>query len=102
MSEEILQVNFKLNISAEEYRQAASSLAGEFAQVDGLLWKIWILNEDEKEAGGIYFFKNKEALDAYLNGPLAAQVKSHPALTDMSAKRFSIMSEVSVITRGPI
>jgi hypothetical protein len=35
-------------------------------------------------------------------GPLAAQVKSHPALSDFSAKLFNVMDEVTAITRGPV
>jgi hypothetical protein len=102
MSEKILQVNFRLKISCEKYRQAATSLANEFANVGGLLWKIWILNEEESETGGIYLFKNKETLDAYLKGPLAAQITNHPAFTDMSVKQFDVMTEQTAITRGPL
>jgi len=29
-------------------------------------------------------------------------VKSHPALSDFSAKLFDVMEEVTAITRGPI
>lgn len=102
MSKKILQVNFKLKISSGEYREAVSSLASEFANVKGLIWKIWILNEEENEAGGIYFFSDDDALSAYLNGPLAAQIKSHPAFTDMGVKDFEVMTETTKITRGPI
>ena len=102
MSKKILQLNFKFNVSKSEYEQAASSLADEFAAVDGLIWKIWLMNEVESEAGGIYLFDNESSLKAYLEGPLAAQVKSHPALSDMSAKVFDVMDDVTAITRGPV
>ncbi|MCP4568212.1 MAG: YdhR family protein, partial [FCB group bacterium] len=41
MSERMLLINFKFNVSRGEYEQAAASLAGAFAEVPGLRWKIW-------------------------------------------------------------
>lgn len=73
-----------------------------FAAVPGLRWKIWLLNHPEKEAGGIYLFESNQALNDFLSGPLVAQVKSHPALYDLSAKAFDVMADVSAVTRGPV
>jgi hypothetical protein len=102
MSAMILQVNFKFSISTSEYEQAAESLAGAFAEVPGLRWKVWILNEADNEAGGIYLFEDDASLQDYLAGPLAAQVTSHPAFSDMSAKQFDVMPAATAITRGPV
>jgi len=102
MNERILQLNFKFNVSRGEYEKAANSLAGEFAEVDGLRWKIWLMNEKESEAGGIYLFDSETSLGAFLAGPLAAKVTSHPAISDMSVKQFENMADVTAITRGPI
>jgi len=102
MSAQVLQINFKFSVSRAEYEQAASSLAGEFAKLPGLRWKVWLMNEAEKEAGGIYLFEDKASLQAYLDGPLAAQVTSHPAFSDMSAKPFEVMTDVTATTRGPV
>jgi hypothetical protein len=98
----ILQINFKFNLSRAEYEQAVSDLAANFAALAGLRWKVWIMNEAEKEAGGIYMFEDEASVKAYLEGPLAAGVISHPALSDFSVKQFDVMDDVSKITRGPI
>ena len=102
MSGKILQLNFKFSVSSAEYEEAVSPLAGEFAAVPGLRWKIWIVNDQESEAGGLYLFEDEASLWAYLEGPLAAQVKNHPALSDMSAKLFDVMGDLTAITRGPV
>jgi len=102
MPGKILQLNFKFNVSKAEYEQAVSPLASKFAVVAGLRWKIWLMNETESEAGGIYFFDDASSLTAYLEGPLAASVSSHPALSDMSVKQFDVMDEITAITRGPV
>lgn len=102
MSEAILQVNFSLNVPVAEYRQICSSIAAAFAEVPGLRWKTWLLNEGANEAGGIYLFEDQNALQAFLRSPLAAQVQAHPALTHFTAKPFDVMAEVSAVTRAPI
>jgi hypothetical protein len=102
MAEKILQINFKFSVTKAEFEQVALSLASEFAAVNGLRWKIWLMNEAEKEAGGIYLFDDESSLQAYLKGPLATQVMSHPALSEMSAKQFDVLHDVTAITRGPL
>ncbi len=68
----------------------------------GLSWKIWILNHREKEAGGIYLFESERAQNDFVTGPLATQVKSHPTLTEFSAKAFDVMDEVTDVTHGRV
>jgi hypothetical protein len=102
MSEIILQVNFNFSVSKEEYQEAVSPLADKFANVPGLKWKVWILNEEKSEAGGIYMFEDQNSVDSYLAGSLAETVTTHPALSNFSTKQFRIMTDVTKITRGPI
>lgn len=98
----ILQVNFKLNVSGAEYGALCESVAQAMADVPGLRWKVWLLNEQEREAGGIYLFADEASLSNYLAGPIVAQIKSLPQLREISAKRFDVMEEVTAVTRGPV
>jgi len=98
----VLQVNFKLQSSTAEYEQICQSVAQVIADVPGLRWKVWLLNEQEKEAGGIYLFDTQEAVNDYLASPIVTQIKSHPALADISVKQFDVMPEVTAVTRGPV
>ena len=102
MSGKILQLNFKFNVTGDEYEKAVAPLASEFAALSGLKWKIWMINEAEQEAGGIYMFENEASAKALLEGPLAAKVTSHPALSDFSVKLFDVMEDLTAITRGPV
>ncbi len=102
MAAKILQINFRFNVPRADYESAVSGLASNFAAVAGLRWKIWTINEAESEAGGIYLFDDDPSLQAFLDGPLAAAVKSHPALSDLSAKQFDVMPEITAICRGPV
>jgi hypothetical protein len=102
MSGKILQINFKYNVAAAEFEQAVNPLAKPISEVNGLLWKIMMHNEETAEAGGVYLFENVASLEAFLSGPIVAQVTSHPALSDFSVKQFGIMKDFTAITRGPI
>lgn len=102
MSEIILQVNFNFNVSKEEYQEAVTPLADKFADLPGLKWKVWILNAENSEAGGIYMFESQASVDEYLAGPLAKVVTTHPALSNFSVKQFEVMKDLSKVTRGPI
>jgi hypothetical protein len=102
MSGRLLQLNFKYSVTGDEYAQAVSPLADQFAAVKGLRWKIWIINEEEGEAGGIYLFEDQASLEACLASPLAAIVTGHPALSEFSVKQFDVLDDVTAITRGPV
>lgn len=102
MSGKILQINFKFNVPKAAYEQTVSPMASEFAAVPGCRWKIWLMNEANSEAGGIYHFEDDASLQTYLTSSLVAQVTSHPALSDFSVKQFDVMEEVTQVTRGPV
>lgn len=102
MSGKILQINFNYKVATADYVAAVKPLAADIAAVPGLLWKVWLLNEDQNEAGGIYWFSDEASLQAYLEGPIVAGIVSHPALENISAKTFDNLSELSQITHGPV
>lgn len=103
MSGRILQINFKYNdVSAAEFEETVNPLAEPISEVNGLRWKIMMHNEETSEAGGVYLFENAASVDAFLSGPIVAQVTSHPALSDFSVKQFGIMEGFTAITRGPV
>ena len=102
MSEKIVQINFRFKVSPAEYDQMVSPLASELAAVDGLRWKVWLMNEAESEAGGIYLFEDEASANAYLEGPIVAQVGKNPALSDFSVKQFEVSEKNTAITRGPV
>jgi hypothetical protein len=102
MSEKLLQINFGLNVTPAEYKQIASAVADSFAKVPGLRWKLWILDEQKREAGGIYLFEDQRAFDAFAASGLAKTVATHPALKNVTMRVSDIMPEQTAVTRGPV
>lgn len=101
-SNRILQINFKYSVARADYEQAVAAMADPIARVTGMRWKVWILNEKEREAGGIYAFDSEANANAYLQGPIVAQIAAHPALSQFSIKQFDVMPAVTEVTRGPV
>lgn len=102
MAQSLVQVNFKLMVSGAEYEQAVAPLAQTMADVDGLQWKIWLLNEQAHEAGGVYLFADGASARAFLESALVAQVKNAPILSDFRTAQFELIDNLTAITRGPV
>ena len=99
---QILQINLKFKVTRPELEKAFLEVAQSIADVKGLIWKVWLMNEAEKSAGGIYLFEDDASVKAYLKGEIVAGIMSHPALSDIEAKVFDILPEHTKITRGPV
>ncbi len=47
-------------------------------------------------------FDDASSAQAYLEGPIAAAVAKHPAVSDISVKQSDVLEELTAITRGPV
>jgi len=102
MPQQILQVNLKFSIPRADLEAAWMGAAQPIADTPGLQWKVWLMNEAENEAGGIYLFDSKQSAHSYMSGPIVAALKASPAITDISAKLFDVLEEHTAVTRGPL
>ena len=102
MSKRILQINSRSNISAADLAEEFKGAATPISAVPGLEWKIFAMSEERSEAAGIYLFEDAESLEAYLEGPIVAAMKSKPAFSDINVKIFEVAEEATLVTRGPI
>ena len=102
MTETIVQINFKYDLPHDAYAALAQQGAEPIAGVQGLIWKVFLRNLEEREAGGIYLFESREAATAYINGPIIAQIRQHPRISAMHIKLFDVLAAPTRVTRGPI
>jgi hypothetical protein len=102
MTNQILQINFKFNLYGLELKEVLSHAADAIASFSGLVWKLWLINEAQKEAGGIYCFASQQALSAYLESPIVTNLKAHPAFTHISIKQFDTVLDLTTITCSPV
>ena len=49
-----------------------------------------------------YLFDDDASLQGYLTGPIVAQLKNSPVMSDMSARTYDVLTGPTAITRGPV
>jgi hypothetical protein len=102
LAKTILQINYKFTSSRAELTALVTPNAEHIAAVPGLVWKVWLMNEAEQEAGGIYLFESAEAAQAFVTSPAITGFAAHPTLSTFSVKLFEAVESLSNITRGPL
>ena len=102
MGKKILEITMGYTIPTEELAKKFLELAPTWAKIEGLDWKIWIHDDTENKAGGIYLFDSEDSLKKYQDGELYAGLFTNPALEDVSIKTYDVLPEHTKITRGPI
>ena len=66
----ILIINFKADITHDEYEEIAGKDAPIFANIPGLKHKYFLFNHETKIFGGCYLWEDKTSLDAYKAGDI--------------------------------
>ena len=102
MAKQLLQINFNFDGTADDLGKAFMPVAQPIADQPGLKWKVWCWNAENQECAGEYLFEDEGAVQAYLDGPIVAQVKQHPAISNLSAKVFAVMEAPTAVTRVPV
>ncbi len=102
MAATILLINFKFEGSKAEYQETFGEVAAPIAATPGLKWKVWPWNDEERVGGGIYLFDDASSAQAFLEGPIAAGLGQHPAVSDISVGQFEVLDSPTAITRGPV
>ena len=101
MSKKIFTTKFTYNIASEELKKIMPAVAAKFSQIPGCIWKIWIINEENNEAGGVYLFESLSELDQYINSALFSSVAKNPAFSNLQINSFDVSETASAITGAP-
>ena len=102
MSRTILQINYQFTSVAELTKLLTPNDAEAIAAMHGLVWKVWLLNEAGREAGGIYLFESQEAAQAFISSDAIKDFAAHPTLSNFNAKMFAPDEALGKITRAPL
>jgi hypothetical protein len=102
MAKIILATRFNFSMPIEKLKQIMPAVAPEFSEIPGCCWKIWLINEDHKEAGGVYLFESATELEQFLKSNLFASVVNNPAFSNWQTNTFGVVEAASVITGAPL
>ena len=102
MTKKVLTMKFNYNMPTEEHKKIMPAVAPKYSEIPGCCWKIWLINEDCKEAGGVYLFESAAELEQYLNSHLFLSVANNPAFSNLQTNTFGVAEAASVITDAPL
>ena len=95
----ILIINFNLNgITRAQYEGVCGEVAADFAAVPGLVSKKWLANEETNTYGGVYLWKDKQAMLDYQQSELYNSLGSNPAFANITATDFEMLAGPSKVT----
>lgn len=94
-------VNFNLkDLSDVDYRSACEGLASAFAQVPGLVSKVWLADEQANTYGGVYTWADRAAMETYLGSDLFKAVMANANFANISSRDFEVLEGPSQVTRA--
>src|SRR5205085_8553740 len=94
-------VNFQLNgIDDAQYRRACEEEAPTLATVPGLLSKIWLADQSTNTYGGVYIWRDRQAMQTFVGSDLFRGIGADPHLTNVTSRDFSILEAPTAMTHG--
>ena len=98
----VLHIRVKLRVPPDVVLALSCEAAEKIAQLEGLIWKIWVVEREQREMGGVYLFASREKAVAYLDHPIVQALCSNPAVIATDSQIWNVESSLSEITRGPL
>ena len=69
-----------------------------FADISGLITKTWLANEETNTYGGVYQFKNKQAMLEYKKSEIFSEIGNNPSFINHIITDFEILEGPSKVT----
>ena len=89
-------ITFELNgITEDQFRDAGASDAPTFADLPGLLAKIWLRDTEKNTYGGLYLWDNQDAYEAYIKGDVFNAIRTDQNLKSFESRDFGVFDELS-------
>ena len=92
-------VTFGLNgISEEQFHEAVGPDTKLFANLSGLLAKIWLRDPETNTYGGLYIWADQEAYERYIKGEVFNAIKADQNLKNVESRDFGVFDDLSSLT----
>lgn len=94
-------VTFHLkDLTEDDFIDICNQLAPDFAAVHGLISKVWLADGESGTYGGVYTWRDRAAMEAYVASDLFAGVANNPHLTGLTSSDFAVLAGPTSVTRG--
>lgn len=97
----ILTINFGLkSLDEEDYFGHVGCIAPAFAGLPGLVSKTWLANSETNTYGGVYVWRDREAMEAYKQTDIYKGMLSNPHFENVRIHDFAVLEDPTRVTRG--
>jgi heme-degrading monooxygenase HmoA len=94
-------VNFQLkDLTEEDYVKSCEQEAPAFAELPGLISKVWLADRETNTYGGVYTWRDRQAMENYMKSELFNAVATDPNLVSVTSKDFAVLERPTLVTRG--
>ena len=92
-------ITFGLNgITEEQFRDACGADAPTFANLPGLLAKIWLRDPETNTYGGLYLWAGQDDYERYIKGEVFNAIKADRNLKNVETRGFGVFDDLSSLT----
>lgn len=92
-------VNFNLkNMTDGEFRKMCDELAPNFANLPGLISKVWLEDKATNTYGGVYTWRDRNDYVAYTKSELYQAIGKHPNFTNITSRDFGVLEGPTRVT----
>lgn len=91
---------YRINATGDdEFIEANREFASMMSAVPGLLAKVWLKAPDGNVYGGVYFWRDREAYEAFIASELWNSVLTDDSVADLESRDFEVMDELTRLTQ---
>jgi Putative mono-oxygenase ydhR len=99
-TDHIQVVTFQLaGLEPDAYRAHCEAAAPMFTEIPGLRAKAWLANPSTNTYGGVYAWESREAMEAYIGGPIFGALLAKPEMAHVRSQEFGVLARPTEITR---
>ena len=84
----------------EDYAAFCAAAAPAIALQPGLIAKIWLADPEANVYGGMYTWRDRQAMEAFMRGDLVASLAAHPNITNINSREFAVNEAPTRVTGG--
>ena len=95
-----LIVTFSLvGLDTSAFERMARDSAGRISRVPGLIGKAYLVDEARNTYGGVYFFQDQRAAEAYVSSDIIVSLNSSPNVANLKTTIYGTVEEATRITQ---
>jgi heme-degrading monooxygenase HmoA len=94
-------VTFQMNdVSAETFETTYTEAAPVFAEMPGLIEKLWLKQPDTNTFGGVYLWEDQAAAARYRDSEMfQQQMRDDPHIVNLTVQEYGVLDNLTRITR---